>query len=318
MLRFFNCLALSALCAGFTISSKQKLSPTALFYGLDEKGNYFDDFGQDPSDESFLHSSEHTQNEIFNEKSMDNDWRAFRAKLVAGENVVETSSVVEEDPLAEPPILDDSKTPIPLNHQWAHPIDHIETGCLLIANENMGGIFYGKVLLVIDHCWEGTTAVVINSIFPGGLAEVSTNQGSYLDDKLLHAFPKTDVAYGGNMRMGEYSLLHGFGEVDGAQKIAPGVFFGGENALVSEVMHGHLDPRNALFVKGKCMWYPGRLEAEIQSGKWYVASASSDFLLRNAGARKQGAPNDLWKDILKCMGGYYADIADKYAGNLKP
>lgn len=120
--------------------------------------------------------------------------------------------------------------------------------------------------------------------------------------------------------MGEYSLLHGFGEIHGAKKIAPGVFFGGEHMLANEVMQGRCDPDKALFVKGKCMWYPGRLEAEIESGKWYVASASSDFILRNAGAPRtnENEPNDLWKDILMCMGGYYKDIATKYAGNLKP
>lgn len=322
MLRLFTVLASAAICAGFTAPSKQRLSHTAL-QNFHDEGNYYDDFADfndfndfSPADDSFHHPSE--------EQPMDDDWRSFRAKLVAGEHVLQApQEAFGMEQIAAPQMQTqqmEHEPPSLAKAQWAHPIDHLEAGSVLIANENQGGLFYGKVLLIVEHTWEGTTAVCINSIFPGGLTEVATNQGSYLEQPLLNAFANTDVAYGGNMRMGEYSLLHGFGEIHGAQKIAPGVFLGGEHGLANEVMQGRFNPDEALFVKGKCQWYPGRLEAEIQSGKWYVAAASSDLVLRNAGAAKKmnGQPNDLWKDILMCMGGYFADVATKYAGNLKP
>jgi len=308
---FSLCLFSVVICSGFLIPATQRVSSKALFYGPDNQ-------------------DEDIQNDLdisFPEESITDDWRLFRAKLVAQEQSQGASSSSPMDPFDSLFMVhnEDStnaspETPQLTKDRWAHQIDHLETGCVLIANENVGGIFYGKVLLVVDHSPEGTTAIVLNSIFPGGLREVSTIQGSVLDDQLLDAFPTTDVAYGGNVRTDEYSLLHGFGEVDGSKKITSGVYFGGEDALVHGVMNGHFDPNKALFVKGKATWYPGRLQAEIDSGKWYTASASSDFILRNAGAplTEGDDSNDLWKDVLTCMGGHYTDIANRYAGSLKP
>jgi putative transcriptional regulator len=48
-------------------------------------------------------------------------------------------------------------------HRWAHEIQHIESGCVLIANEKLGGVFHQTVVLVVDHHEKvGTTGVVIN------------------------------------------------------------------------------------------------------------------------------------------------------------
>lgn len=163
MFRLLSLLISAAICTGFTPSTKQHQSHT-LLQGIHDEGNYYDDFSdfgqQGPADDSFLHSSEHGQQ---NDESMNDDWRSFRAKLVAGERSLkpqegafgmsyEPQQVQHKE--KEPPMLTKS--------QWAHPIDHLETGSILIANENMGGLFYGKVLLIVDHTWEGTTAVVIN------------------------------------------------------------------------------------------------------------------------------------------------------------
>jgi len=48
-------------------------------------------------------------------------------------------------------------------HRWAHEIPHVEPGCVLIANEKLGGVFHQTVVLVIDHHdATGSTGVVIN------------------------------------------------------------------------------------------------------------------------------------------------------------
>jgi putative AlgH/UPF0301 family transcriptional regulator len=311
LLQISLCLSLLVSCAGFVTQSAVRDSRTVLFYGPDDQD---EEYKNQDTDEYLLDNH-------FGD-STTNDWRQFRAKLVAQEE----KEKVENDPIASFMKAQDEKNnvaperPEQTEYRWAHPMDNLETGCVLVASETLGGLFYGKVLLVVDHSSAGSTAIVVNSLFPGGLAQVSANQGSVLDDQLLSAFPTTDVAYGGNVRMAEYSLLHGFGEVEGAKRVTPGVYFGGESALVNEVSNGRFDPQNALFVKGKVTWSPGRLQAEIDSGKWYIGSASPNFILRNAGATlsEHDDPSDLWKDILTCMGGQFANIADKYAGNLKP
>lgn len=114
----------------------------------------------------------------------------------------------------------------------------------------------------------------------------------------------------------EYSILHGFGAVEGATKLCPGVYVGGSEALMNEVRINRLDPKKTLFVQGHAAWVPGQLSKEIQKGVWYTAAASSDLLLRYAGAEitDEDNPNDLWADILSCMGGQYSDISRLHQG----
>jgi hypothetical protein len=48
-------------------------------------------------------------------------------------------------------------------HRWAHPLYHVEPGCILVANEKLGGVFHQTVVLIIDHNEAvGSTGMVIN------------------------------------------------------------------------------------------------------------------------------------------------------------
>lgn len=159
------------------------------------------------------------------EESMGDDWRLFRAKLVAQEKLSETSaannnnnvdnkkknkqsheeslekqgqlgelfagaisSIFKKDdimngdkiggadetstlPHSSDPFVSAEELPIHLKpttpkinkHRWAHDISHIEPGCVLIANEKLGGVFHQTVVLIVDHHEKtGTTGVVIN------------------------------------------------------------------------------------------------------------------------------------------------------------
>jgi putative transcriptional regulator len=113
-----------------------------------------------------------------------------------------------------------------------------------------------------------------------------------------------------------FSVIHSFGEVDGATKLCSGIYLGGSDELMNEVLIKRFDPRRALFVKGHTTWGPGRLSREIHNGAWYTVAVSSDFILRYAGApvTEQDNPTDLWSDILTCMGGQYSDVAHAHAG----
>ena len=144
---------------------------------------------------------------------------------------------------------------------------------------------------------------------------VSSGTESNLDSTLKLAFTNSPVAYGGPVHLEGYSVLHGWGEVDGSKKVASGVFIGGSKELVDEVRTNRFDPTKALFVKGHAEWQPGHLDWEISKGVWYTAAASSDLIMRYAGAPVNDHDNrhDLWSDVLTCMGGYYADIARAHA-----
>jgi len=150
----------------------------------------------------------------------------------------------------------------------------------------------------------------------GNLLKVASEQQSKLDLSLKLAFTKAPVSYGGPVLAEEFSILHGFGEVEGSRKLCPGVYVGGSEELMNEVRIDRFKPEQALFVKGHAAWVPGQLQREISKGVWYTAAASSDLILRYAGALCTDEDNkdDLWSDILSCMGGDYAKIAEMHAG----
>jgi hypothetical protein len=165
----------------------------------------------------FLKNSDRAHLEKNLEDLMDNDWRVFRAKLVAQEEIEAQekppsiadeklakqgqlgemfagaissifsskhkdhpekdifdghsiggalpNDIVSQDPFvsaAELPILMKPKVNID-KHRWAHEIPHIEPGCILVANEKLGGVFHQTVVLIIEHNdANGSTGVVIN------------------------------------------------------------------------------------------------------------------------------------------------------------
>lgn len=81
--------------------------------------------------------------------------------------IPQSDDLLYQDPFvsaAELPILMKPKDGQKISaHRWAHPIPHIEQGCVLIANEKLGGVFHQTVVLIVDHHEKsGTTGVVIN------------------------------------------------------------------------------------------------------------------------------------------------------------
>lgn len=127
------------------------------------------------------------------EDMMDNDWRVFRAQLVAQEQAAQKDVVEEEkqlsdivsnaisiifkghkknvEPVPADPFCSPAELPLWMDppkakinkHRWAHAMDHVEPGCVLLANEKLGGIFHQTVVLILDHSEAGgSTGVVIN------------------------------------------------------------------------------------------------------------------------------------------------------------
>jgi len=249
----------------------------------------------------------------FHNKESD-DEKIFEGTSVGGADL--ESKIFEncEDPFvskAEIPVLLQPKANID-KHRWAHPLTHIEPGCVLIANERLGGVFHQTVVLIIEHNdVNGSTGIVINRPLKESLSKVVTQTQSNLDLSLKYAFNSSPVTYGGPVMAQEYSILHGYGEVGGATKVVPGIFVGGSEELMNEVRKQQMHPKQALFVKGHAAWIPGQLAREVSKGVWYPASISNDFILRYAGAPTDDRDNtdDLWADILTCMGGQYEKVA---------
>jgi putative transcriptional regulator len=97
----------------------------------------------------------------------------FSSKKEKSRTIMEGYSVgvPQEELLYQDPFVSAAELPIHIKpntyavdkHRWAHRIEHIEPGCVLIANEKLGGVFHQTVVLVVDHHEKtGSTGVVIN------------------------------------------------------------------------------------------------------------------------------------------------------------
>ena len=95
------------------------------------------------------------------------DSSIFSGETVGGASSLSMIPMLEscEDPfvsVAEIPVLMKSKVSVD-KHRWAHPITHIEPGCVLVANERLGGVFHQTVVLIIEHSEaRGSIGIVIN------------------------------------------------------------------------------------------------------------------------------------------------------------
>ena len=98
---------------------------------------------------------------IFSKDTKDED--IFDGRSIGGADLPD--GIISQDPFvsaAEIPILMKPKVDIDKT-RWAHAIPHIEPGCILVANEKLGGVFHQTVVLIIEHNEaNGSTGIVIN------------------------------------------------------------------------------------------------------------------------------------------------------------
>ena len=101
---------------------------------------------------------------IFHHKDH-HDASIFNGDAVGGAT---SGSMIPEN--CEDPFVSKAEIPVLLQprvnvnkHRWAHSLFHIEPGCVLVANEKLGGVFHQTVVLVIEHNdVTGSTGIVIN------------------------------------------------------------------------------------------------------------------------------------------------------------
>jgi putative transcriptional regulator len=130
---------------------------------LEKNGQLGDLFGAAIS--SIFKSKHHQSGRDAAKGRQDNHNNIYRGDSIG--RGIPDAEFVYQDPFVsadELPIHIKPKSYAPVNkHRWAHPIEHIEPGCVLIANEKLGGVFHQTVVLIVDHHEKtGTTGVVIN------------------------------------------------------------------------------------------------------------------------------------------------------------
>ncbi|KAL4451521.1 hypothetical protein ABPG75_007183 [Micractinium tetrahymenae] len=188
------------------------------------------------------------------------DWRAFRARLVAMESGQTARAVSMQ---------------LGREERWAHVLAQPERGCLLVARPRPGlGMFTNTVILLLEHeDGEGSSGLVINMPTP----LLINNLG--LEEDIADAFRHCPLFIGGPVTKNLLHVLHGRRDVEGALEIIEGVYAGGVESASALVRRGEASPRDFMLLSGYSGWGPWQLQQELRSGTWLPVAASQAVIM---------------------------------------
>lgn len=249
------------------------------------------------------------------------DWRSFRARLVSLESAQNVSSDEER---AGKGVVDGKLAQIyetPRHYappEWAHPVSHVEAGCVLIANpahfvgSSAVSFFANTVVFVLDHCTtglSGSVGVIVNRPVASSLSEMRTREDSKLGQTLKthSAFRDSALFCGGPVALENLLVLHNNDDAEGSLEIIKGVHTGGLQSVVKAVTSGAMDVSRAKFVAGYSGWGGGQLAEEIEDGVWLTCACNAELILEH----RVNSSEPLSKRLLKLMGGPYLEIAER-------
>lgn len=110
---------------------------------------------------------------------------------------------------------------------------------------------------------------------------------------------------GGPVQPDTLHFLHRHGRlVDSAIQVQDELYWGGDFDLVQAlVLSGDAKRATTRFFAGYSGWGPGQLAGEVDEGSWILTRAPTDFIFETD-------PDDLWRSVLRRMGGPYALLAN--------
>jgi len=233
--------------------------------------------------------------------SLSGDWRSFRAKLVAGEQLQrpeEVSKVNDLDTVVDPP------PPITMADKWAHVIHEPEKGCLLIATEKLDGvhIFERTVILLLSTGPIGPSGIILNR---PSLMSIKETRSTALD--VEGTFSNSPLFFGGPLEEGLFLLSPKVGEGgdDGVGKsgvfeeVMKGLYYGAKESVgcaAEMVKRNVVGLGEFRFFDGYCGWEREQLRDEIRAGYWTVAACSPSVV----GLGSVGSVG-LWDEVLGLM-----------------
>ncbi len=164
-------------------------------------------------------------------------------------------------------------------------------GMLLIAPPIVRDPNFARtVVLLCEHGESGSFGLVLNRPLAVDLSDILDGlQGDGL------------VSMGGPVQKDTLHYLHRHGDVvEDAAQIADGIYWGGDFGAVRYLVETQITSQSRLrFFLGYSGWSAGQLEAEIKAGGWFLTQAEPAFVFHSD-------PKNLWRVVLRHMGGEYA------------
>ena len=237
----------------------------------------------------------------------DDDWRAFRAKLVKSQDVFLNPPSSESDDGADVAASSDPAS-------WAHVLAAPEQGCLLLANPLMfttSQTYFNKaIILLFSHGADGSAGVILNKQTQHVMAEFKDSS------TLPEAYDACPLYLGGDVGPEVLHIVHTVEGVDNTTSVVPGVCMGGVDGVGRALEEGRAGIADVKLLTRYAGWGPGQLEEEVRRGVWIVAAASRDVIMGRRGTVDgvesddviQG--DDAWHSVLQAMGGEFAGLSD--------
>lgn len=165
-------------------------------------------------------------------------------------------------------------------------------GTFLIANPHLNDPnFLRTVVFLCEHGPEGSVGFVMNR-------KTDQTIGDLVPEMEGRHFP---IYEGGPVGLNSVHFLHQYPEqIPGGKEITDGIYWGGDfEILVSLMTEDKIDANKIRFFLGYSGWGEAQLDMEMEEKTWIVAGATKKFVF----CRDE---QELWKDILKHLGGDYA------------
>lgn len=170
-----------------------------------------------------------------------------------------------------------------------------DTGSILVSDPFLiDPNFKRSVILLCEHQGKGSVGFILNRPLNLNLKDAIPE---------LEAF-EAQLFYGGPVQTDTMHYVHNLGDkIPGSVEISEGVFWGGDFEQVKEmILSGEVEPNNFRFFLGYAGWDKTQLKDEIKEKSWVVKKLKYQNIFKDS-------PSDLWKSILKRMGGKYALLA---------
>ena len=169
-------------------------------------------------------------------------------------------------------------------------------GSLLLAEPFMDDPNFRRgVVMLCEHDETSTFGLMLNRPIDAVLGNVLP--------ELAHF--EAQLYYGGPCRTETMHYLHRYGKlIDDCVNLGNGVFWGGHfEQIKSYILSGDIIPEGIRFFIGFAGWDGQQLNEELKEHSWFVTESAADYVFADDS-------NELWRDILRDMGGEYREIAN--------
>ena len=169
-------------------------------------------------------------------------------------------------------------------------------GVLLIAPPMMQDPnFRRTVILLCEHGVDGSFGLILNRSISLQLADVVEGMNQY----------RGPLSMGGPVQPNTLHVLHKYGQKVGeVVEVLNEVFWGGDFDEIQKIVQDEETSYEQIrFFLGYAGWSPGQLDAEVEQDGWILTPSQGSYIFTEN-------PEDLWKSILRGMGGEFALLSN--------